>query len=154
MSPPPAPIHSRRQALSSFFCPICFHGGILSECPLSTADGVKAIDVAWLAADRAEKIRKPDPVRRAPEICIEVVSPSNSRSEINEKRTLYFDAGAAEVWICALDGSLSFFVFPDRQSTCFFHLSFLPWPHPVILSRHPRHNCPLRNVKTSLSFEG
>ena len=59
-----------------------------------------------------------------------IVSPSNSRSEISEKRALYFDAGAAEVWICALDGSFSFFVpphdhlpassispaFPDRPS--------------------------------------
>jgi Uma2 family endonuclease len=34
---------------------------------------------------------------RAPEICIEILSPSNSAAEIAEKRVLYFDAGAAEV---------------------------------------------------------
>jgi hypothetical protein len=28
---------------------------------------------------------------------------------------LYFDAGAAEVWICNLDGSISFFVAPHNQ---------------------------------------
>ena len=50
-----------------------------------------------------------------PEICVEIVSPSNSRSEINEKRALYFDAGAAEVWICNLDGSISFFVASHNQ---------------------------------------
>jgi hypothetical protein len=41
-----------------------------------------------------------------------IVSPSNSRSEISEKRALYFDAGAAEVWVCALDGYFSFFAPP------------------------------------------
>jgi Uma2 family endonuclease len=116
MSPPPAFRHSRWQSsiviLLSNLLP---DGLILTECPLSTADGVKAIDVAWLAADRPEIEENPQLLTRAPEICIEVLSPSNSPSEMNEKRTLYFDAGAAEVWICALDGSLSFFVLPDRQ---------------------------------------
>jgi Uma2 family endonuclease len=50
-----------------------------------------------------------------PEICVEIVFPSNSRSEITEKRALYFDAGAAEVWVCALDGSISFFISPHQQ---------------------------------------
>src|SRR5205823_13674111 len=36
---------------------------------------------------------------RAPEICIEVVSPSNSVKELSEKREAYFAAGAQEVWI-------------------------------------------------------
>jgi hypothetical protein len=46
---------------------------------------------------------------QAPEICVEVISPGNSESEIEEKKALYFDAGAREVWICAADGSVSFF---------------------------------------------
>jgi hypothetical protein len=44
----------------------------------------------------------------APEICVEVLSPSNSAAEINEKLALYFDAGATEVWICNLDGPCPF----------------------------------------------
>jgi hypothetical protein len=32
-----------------------------------------------------------------------------------EKRALYFDAGAAEIWLCALDGSLCFFASPDNH---------------------------------------
>jgi Uma2 family endonuclease len=51
---------------------------------------------------------------RAPEICVEILSPSNTASEIDEKRALYFDAGAIEVWICKLDGSFIFFVSPDN----------------------------------------
>ena len=99
---------------------------------MSTADGVKAIDVAWLAANRPEIAEDPQVLTCAPEICVEIFSPSNSLSEINEKRTLYFDAGAAEVWVCAVDGSISFFVSPHHQSPASSHLPGLPWPHPVI----------------------
>ena len=44
-----------------------------------------------------------------------MLSPSNTQREIDEKRALYFDAGADEVWICNLDGSMSFFVGADHQ---------------------------------------
>jgi Uma2 family endonuclease len=116
MSPPPAFRHSRRQGhMIHLLNELLSDGRTLPECPLSTADGVKAIDVAWLAANRPEIAEDPQVLTRAPEICVEIFSPSNSPSEINEKRTLYFDAGAAEVWICAIDGSISFFVSPDYQ---------------------------------------
>ncbi len=74
-----------------------------------------ALDVAWLAPGRLEIDQDPLVLTRAPEICVEIFSPSNSASEINEKCALYFDAGATEVWICSLDGSVSFFVSPHRQ---------------------------------------
>jgi Uma2 family endonuclease len=46
---------------------------------------------------------------RAPEICVEVLSPSNTDAEIREKMLLYFDAGSAEVWLCGLTGGMTFF---------------------------------------------
>jgi hypothetical protein len=64
------------------------------------ADGVKAIDVAWLEHTRPEIQADPVVLTRAPEICIEILSPSNTQAKIDEKRALYFDAGATEVWIC------------------------------------------------------
>ena len=45
----------------------------------------------------------------SPEICVEVLSPSNTEAEIREKMALYFDAGAREVWLCAASGAVSFF---------------------------------------------
>jgi Uma2 family endonuclease len=131
MSPPPAPIHGRRQAHIAGLLRQLLPGGIaFSECPLSTAGGVKAIDVAWLAPERSEDINRLTLFERAPEICVEIVSPSNSRSEITEKRALYFDAGAAEVWVCNLDGSISFFVTPHNHvptsSTCPAFPSHIP----------------------------
>jgi Uma2 family endonuclease len=116
MSPLPAPLHGQRQIqIGVLFHQLLPAGRIVSECPLSTAGGVKAIDVAWLDPGRPENNSQLILFERAPEICVEIVSSSNSRSEITEKRALYFDAGAAEVWVCALDGSISFFVSPHQQ---------------------------------------
>jgi Uma2 family endonuclease len=116
MTPPPGFRHSERQgqiiALLIQFAP---QGRILPECPISTADGVKAIDVGWLHASRNEIGQDIPLLTRAPEICIEILSPSNSTAEMSEKRALYFDAGAAEVWICNRDGSFAFFSTPDHQ---------------------------------------
>ena len=49
------------------------------------------------------------PYEEAPEICIEIVSLSNSRKEMKEKIELYLAKGALEVWICADDGTVSHF---------------------------------------------
>ncbi|HEX6566206.1 MAG TPA: Uma2 family endonuclease, partial [Chthoniobacterales bacterium] len=55
---------------------------------------------------------------KAPEICVEVLSPSNTPSAIEEKRALYFGAGAKEVWICKENGKLEFYcqILPDTPT--------------------------------------
>jgi Uma2 family endonuclease len=118
MSPPPASRHSRRQArIAALLERLLPQGTAFTECPISTADGVKATDVAWLSPQHPEHQQDPPLFTRAPQICVEILSPSNTPAEINEKRTLYFDAGAAEVWICNLDGSMSFLLGPDHQAS-------------------------------------
>ena len=42
------------------------------------------------------------PLTRAPELCIEVVAPSNSRKELSEKVAAYLATGALEAWIVYL----------------------------------------------------
>jgi Uma2 family endonuclease len=118
MSPPPAARHSRRQArIAALLERLLPHGTPFTECTISTADGVKATDVAWLRQQRPEIDEEPVLFTRAPEICVEILSPSNTPAEIDEKRALYFDAGATEVWICNLDGSMTFFLGPDHQAS-------------------------------------
>jgi Uma2 family endonuclease len=70
--------------------------------------------MAWLAAAREGNAREPVVLERAPEICVEVLSPSNTAAEIEEKRALYFAAGAQDVWTCNLDGKLKFHVAPGQ----------------------------------------
>src|SRR5436853_3243279 len=48
MSPPPAPSHGSLQAeMAHLLRNLMPRGRVLTECPISTADGVKAADVAW-----------------------------------------------------------------------------------------------------------
>jgi Uma2 family endonuclease len=116
MTPPPAPLHGNRQIrIGALLQQLLPDGDVFSECPVSTAAGVKAIDVAWLAPGRTQNFARLVLFERAPEICVEILSPSNTPSEIDEKRALYFDAGAVEVWICNLGGSMSFFSGADHQ---------------------------------------
>jgi len=84
-------------------------GRVITECPISTADGVKVVDAAWASPERVKERGGQACYTRAPEICVEVISPSNTKAEIQEKMALYFDAGAREVWICSRTGSMSFY---------------------------------------------
>src|SRR5258705_9472177 len=110
MSPPPAPSHGSYQTAIAhlLFTPMP-RGRVLTECPISTADGVKAADVAWASPACMRKLGNRVCFPEAPEICVEVLSPSNTEAEIDEKMALYFNAGAKEVWLCSDAGEMSFF---------------------------------------------
>ena len=110
MSPPPAPSHGSFQSEIAYLLrSLKLEGRVLTECPVSTADGVKAADVAWASPQSMRELGNRVCFPRAPEICVEVLSPSNTEAEIQEKMALYFDAGAQEVWLCAASGAMSFF---------------------------------------------
>jgi Uma2 family endonuclease len=40
---------------------------------------------------------------------VEVLSPANTTDEMDKKRTLYFERGAGEVWLCSWDGNMTFY---------------------------------------------
>lgn len=84
-------------------------GRSATECSVATPNGVKVPDVAWLSTGFLKEHGDATPFEVAPEVCVEVISPSNSRAELEEKRQLYFDAGAQEVWFCNDDGTMEFF---------------------------------------------
>ena len=108
---PPAPPHGSFQAeIARLLGNLVTKGRVLTECPISTADGVKAADVAWAPPERMKELGEEVCFSHAPEICVEVISPGNTQAEIDEKRALYFDAGASEVWVCEAGGSTAFFM--------------------------------------------
>jgi Uma2 family endonuclease len=110
ISPPPAPKHGNLQLeIGHLLRTLLPHSRTIAECPISTADGVKAADVAWASEECWQEIGNRTCFVRSPEICVEVFSPSNTEEEINEKALLYFDAGAQEVWVCGTFGAMSFF---------------------------------------------
>lgn len=69
------------------------------EAPVVTPTGVLVADVAWASAEFVRVHGSEHPLKRAPELCIEVASPSNSVKELQEKIEAYLAAGAEEVWI-------------------------------------------------------
>jgi len=110
MSPPPAASHGGFQSEIAFL--LRSHtrrGRVLTECPISTADGVKAADVVWASSEKLRELGNRSCFPQAPEICVEVLSPSNTKAEIDEKMALYLDAGAKEVWLCDKSGVMKFF---------------------------------------------
>ena len=74
-------------------------GKVIAECSIRTPEGVKVADVAWASDEFINAFAYETPYPKAPEICIEIVSPSNSKLEINEKVNLYLAKGAQEVWV-------------------------------------------------------
>ena len=74
-------------------------GVIVIECSILTSEGVRVADVAWLSDDFFAEFGETTPFPKAPEICVEVKSPANSKGEMDEKIRLYLEKGALEVWI-------------------------------------------------------
>src|ERR1700730_17824439 len=89
MRPPPAPAHGDQQSEIVYLLKTLLpHGRLVTDCPLSTSHCVKAIDVAWLVPERHQEVRSATCLVRAPEICVEVLSPSNTSEEMTEKIAL------------------------------------------------------------------
>ncbi len=109
MSPPPANDHTRRVSrILRRLIALMPEGDALADTAVSTADGVKVTDAAWLAEGRLSELDTGPCLLRAPDVCVEVLSPSNTAAEMDEKRALYLEAGATEVWFCDLDGAMTF----------------------------------------------
>ncbi|MCL5405674.1 MAG: Uma2 family endonuclease [Deltaproteobacteria bacterium] len=85
-------------------------GETATECPIQTSEGVRVADVSW----RSNAFLKKHGVRnlalpQAPEVVVEIESPSNCVAELEEKKQLYFEAGAREFWLCDENGNMRFF---------------------------------------------
>lgn len=93
------------------------NGEVMPECSIETNKGVKVADVVWASHEFLEAFGDQTPYIVAPEICIEVRSPSNSKLEIKEKIDLYLAKGAKEVWICDEYGEIEFFTHAGKMTT-------------------------------------
>ena len=114
--------HSKLQSrIQRLLVELMPEGDPLPECAVETIEGTKVPDVAWISDTRWASM-DPDEVSCsvAPEICIEILSPTNTLAEMlgtsekPGKRELYFRAGAREFWTCDASGRISFYV-PSGQ---------------------------------------
>ncbi|SEH07505.1 Uncharacterised protein [Candidatus Venteria ishoeyi] len=111
-------------------------GRTITECVIKTEMGIKVADVAW-GSDvffQSHSLEQ-DPFQQAPEICVEIISPGNRSSEMQQKTQLYLQQGAQEVWLVDLSGHCRFFSAEgERQNTrfeipgqAFAGLKDIPW---------------------------
>ena len=92
-------------------------GHTFNECSVETSLGVKVADVIWGSSDFFSTHQLDTPYPAAPELCIEIMSPSNSMDEMEEKKDLYIERGALEVWICEESGAITFWDIQGKIST-------------------------------------
>lgn len=101
--------HGRFQALIVGLLERQLRGEALIECSVDTPEGVKVADVAWCSPDFLARHGYTTPYPEAPEICIEVRSPSHFSEEMRMKIDLYLGQGAREVWMVFETGEVRFY---------------------------------------------
>ena len=102
--------HGRRQVRISVELEKQLGGAAAVEIGIDTLEGTRVPDVVWMSEAYLATISEDDDVFTvAPEICIEVRSPSNVWAEMEERIQIYLAKGAQEVWICEVDGAMRYF---------------------------------------------
>ena len=75
------------------------HGRAIPECAVETVEKTKVADAVWLSPQRQEQVRGHASCPIAPEICVEILSPSNPKAEMlgsaekPGKREVVFQSG-------------------------------------------------------------
>jgi Uma2 family endonuclease len=112
---PPSPEHDFSQSSINRSIYEELGGSVATEFSVQTVDGIKVPDVVWISDERRAEIPEDaafSPV--VPELCVEVMSATNTEAEMDEKRRLYFEGGAKEVWIVSQSHAVRFFD-PDGE---------------------------------------
>jgi Uma2 family endonuclease len=97
-------------------------GTVIVECSVLTSDGVRVPDVAWASPEFMARHGEVTPFPQAPEICVEVRSPSNTDAEMAYKTELFLAAGALEVWIVGDAGGWQVFSAQGEQPASRFEV--------------------------------
>ena len=84
-------------------------GRVMTECSILTSEGVRVADVVWMSDEFYAEFGLMTPYPKAPEICVEIKSPGNTKAEMEEKIRLYLEKGAQEVWIVDEKGKAEFY---------------------------------------------
>lgn len=104
-------------------------GEVIAEASVLTSIGVRVPDVAWASRRFIETFGMVTPFPRAPEICVEVDSPSNTEEETVGKIHAYLEAGAQEVWVVSEEGRVRYFAASGERAASAFGIEpLLPPP--------------------------
>ncbi|MEM1228637.1 MAG: Uma2 family endonuclease [Planctomycetota bacterium] len=116
MTPPAEGPHYSRQSEIAYQLRVFLGGKGFGDCAILTSDGVKIADAGWYSTQRYGAVRGQSAFSVAPEICVEVISRSNTANELQNKIRLYFEAGAIECWLCDLSGQMTYYLDGDADT--------------------------------------
>jgi Uma2 family endonuclease len=129
---PVKPHHSRvarrlAQALEN-----ALGGEAYTELAIALPSGLRVPDIAWCSPDfLSEHAMEFTPGNLAlsipPEICVEVMSDSNTLGELREKAAAYIAAGAQEAWIVLQDLSIRFYDASGERVDTAFEVQLQGW---------------------------
>jgi Uma2 family endonuclease len=109
LSPKPTTGHQRvASAIARIITARCGGEGV-TEVSVLTDRGVRVPDVVWMPAERWAACKDQSPLEIVPDVCVEVLSPSNTRQEIEMKIGAYLRGGAREVIVVGLKGEIEIF---------------------------------------------
>ena len=102
--------HSEYQGEIEYLLRTLKKGGLaFPETGVQTTENVKVPDVAWVSFEHRRTTPHEFAYAVAPEICVDVISPTNVLEEQMHKGSLYLQAGAEEFWLCDELGNMRFF---------------------------------------------
>lgn len=85
-------------------------------------------DVAYVAAERFRQVDPDDNIRGAPELVVEVLSPSNTSAEIYEKARISLANGSREFWVVDPDRAQIKVTTPDGRTVTWQATDEIPVP--------------------------
>jgi Uma2 family endonuclease len=116
--------HSRRQTRIAVAIQAALPDGeAIVECAVVTEIGVRVPDVVWASKAFLAKHGDASPLPQAPEICIEVRSPTNTDGELLGKIRAYLAAGAIEGWIVDEAGAVKIYSASGEVSASTFAIA-------------------------------
>lgn len=98
-------------------------GRVFTELAIQTSMGVRVPDVSWGSNDYVQQHIKEVFASNAPEICVEIISPSNSQEEMQDKIRLFIEAGAKEAWLVTEEGDVSYYNVTGQISYSSFEIN-------------------------------
>ena len=99
------------------------NGRVFTELAIQTSMGVRVPDVSWGSDGYVQKHIREVFASNAPEICVEIISPSNTQEEMLGKIKLFINAGAIEVWLVTEDGNISYYDETGQISVSFYEVN-------------------------------
>jgi Uma2 family endonuclease len=130
---PVKPHHSRTAKRLADLLEDSLGGDSYTELAIVLPEGLRAPDVAWCSSEFLSQHAddfKPGSLALSspPEICIEVMSDSNSYGELREKADAYLAAGAREVWIVLTDLRIRVFGTAGERTRTLYDVDLSAWP--------------------------